>query len=50
MPDAHACQDDDAPPDLGRIFRIITGQRLRDVDANGNLVEQVLPSRRPEDA
>jgi len=31
------------PNDLGRIFRTITGQRLRDVDSDGNLVEQVLP-------
>jgi len=29
--------------DLGHIFRTITGSRLRDVDADGNLVEQVLP-------
>ena len=27
--------------DLGQIFRIITGSRLRDLDENGNLVEQV---------
>jgi len=27
--------------DLGHIFRIITGSKLRDVDAEGNLIEQV---------
>ena len=27
--------------DLGKIFRTTTGSKLRDVDANGNLVEQV---------
>ena len=32
-----------APPDLGHIFRTITGSKLRDVDEAGNLVEQVLP-------
>lgn len=30
-----------ATPDLGQIFRIITGAKLRDVDEDGNLVEQV---------
>jgi len=33
----------DLPPDLGHIFRTITGSKLRDVDEAGNLVEQVLP-------
>ena len=27
--------------DLGSIFRIITGSRLRDVDEDGNLIEQI---------
>lgn len=30
--------------DLGQIFRIITGSKLRDVDEDGNLVEQVVHS------
>ena len=31
--------------DLGQIFRIITGSKLRDVDEDGNLVEQVAHSQ-----
>ena len=34
-----------AGPDLGQIFRIITGAKLRDVDADGNLIEQVRHAR-----
>ena len=34
-----------ASMDLGSIFRIITGAKLRDVDEEGNLVEQVTPAQ-----
>ena len=37
----------DGAQDLGKIFRTITGARLRDVDAEGNLVEQVVAGEAP---